>query len=170
MCFAILPLFSLAARETDNKENAGPDTGEAANTKPGGAFSNWFNKTIFSFGGSILIFQEDYGFEAAPIPVLPAPGFAFALPPVGAGFARAALETTLDMYFTYYKYSYELNRPVPAEIENRSAFVLGPILALQVQGRINLNKIRLRLNAGLSADFRIVLLAPDLNEADLEDA
>ncbi|MDR2343590.1 MAG: hypothetical protein LBD86_03565 [Spirochaetaceae bacterium] len=146
------------------------DAAAEADSGTGGAFSNWFGRSIFSFGGSILIFQEDYGLEAAPIPVLPAPAFAFTLPPFVSGFAGLALEATLDTYFTYYKYSYEMDRPVPAEIENRSAFVLGPVLGLQFQGRLNLDKVRLRINAGLAADFRIVLLAPDLNEADLEDA
>jgi hypothetical protein len=176
LCFAVLPVFGLTAQEepaeADSEGEAVPE-GEAAaeaDPKSGGAFSNWFKKTIFSFGGSILIFQEDYGFEAAPIPILPAPGFAFTMPLLGSDFAGVALETTLDMYFTYYKYSYELDRPVPAEIENRSAFVFGPVFALQAQGYINLNKVRLRLNAGIAADPRIVLLAPDLNEADLEDA
>jgi hypothetical protein len=48
--------------------------------------------------------------------------------------------------------------------------VFGPVFALQAQGYIRLNKVRLRLNAGIAVDPRIVLLAPDLNEADLEDA
>lgn len=167
MCFAVLPFFGLAAQEeapeTDNTE-------AEVDSKASGAFLNWLNKTTFSFGGSILIFQEDYGFEAAPIPILPAPGFAFTLPPLGSDFAGVAFETTLDMYFTYYKYSYELQRPLPAEIENRSAFVFGPVFALQAQGHIRLNKVRLRLNVGIALDPRIVLLAPDLNDADLEDA
>ena len=174
LCFAVLPVFGLAAQEgtaeADSEEESVPDWESVPAPKSGGAFSNWFKKTIFSFGGSILIFQEDYGFEAAPIPVLPAPGFAFTMPLWSSAFGGVALETTLDMYFTYYKYSYELDRPVPAEIENRSAFVFGPVFALQAQGHINLNKVRLRLNAGIAADPRIVLLAPDLNEADLEDA
>lgn len=172
LCFALLPVFGLAAQdaaaEADSEAEAAPG-GEAA-PKSGGAVSAWFKKTIFSFGGSILIFQEDYGFEAAPIPVLPAPGFAFTMPLWSSDFGGVALETTLDMYFTYYKYSYELDRPVPAEIENRSAFVFGPVFALQAQGHINLNRVRLRLNLGIAADPRIVLLAPDLNEADLDDA
>jgi hypothetical protein len=168
----LLPVFGLTAQEeapeTDSVEEADAEA-EAASSE-GGAFSAWLNKTIFSFGGSLLIFQEDYGFEAAPIPVLPALGFAFTMPLWDFGSSGIALETTLDMYFNYYKYSYELQRPVPAEIENRSAFVFGPVVALQAQGYIKLNKVRLRLNAGIAADPRIVLLAPDLNEADLEDA
>ena len=154
--------------EADGSEEAVPDA--EADSKSGSAFSAWLKKTRFSFGGSLLIFEEDYGFEAAPIPILPAPGFAFTMPLLGLGFAGIALETTLDLYFTYYKYSYQLQRPVPAEIENRSAFVFGPVFAFQAQGYINLNKVRVRLNAGIAADPRIVLLAPDLNEADLEDA
>ena len=176
LCFAVLPVFGLAAQEGTVKADSEGDGeavsgGEAAvDPKSGGEFSDWLKKTIFSFGGSILIFQEDYGFEAAPIPIITAPGFAFTMPLWSSAFGGVALETTLDMYFTYYKYSYELGRPVPAEIENRSAFVFGPVFALQAQGHINLNKVRLRLNAGIAADPRIALLAPDLNEADLEDA
>ncbi|MDR3357147.1 MAG: hypothetical protein LBO04_08205 [Spirochaetaceae bacterium] len=166
MCFVVLPVFGLTAQEGP----VGAENTADADSGAGGTFSAWLSKTVFSFGGSILIFQEDYGLEAAPVPVLPAPGVAFTLPPWGSILSGAAIETTLDMYFTYYKYSYELDRPVPAEIENRSAFVFGPILAFQLQGYFNINKVRLRLNGGIAADFRIVLLAPDLNEADLEDA
>ncbi|MDR1363309.1 MAG: hypothetical protein LBJ35_04610 [Spirochaetaceae bacterium] len=151
----------------ENNELGGTAAPAGAEISP---VKRWFNRATLSFGGSILLFQEDYGFDAAPVPILPAPSLAFTLPPLGNNFAGGALELTLDMYFTHYKYSYELNRPVPAEIENRSAFVFGPILAFQLQGYLRINMFRIRLNAGISGDLRIVLLAEDLNEADLEDA
>jgi hypothetical protein len=135
-----------------------------------GAAERWFKRAVFSFGGSLLFFQEDYGFEAAPSPILPAPFFSFAVPPLDAGFAGIALETTLDMYFTHYKYSEDLDRPITAEIENRSAFVFAPVLAFQAQGRFKAGKAEFRVAAGIAGDLRIVLLAGDMNEADMEDA
>jgi hypothetical protein len=158
------------AQEGEGFDEDGAVENTEDNAEEVSSVKRWLNKTTFSFGASILVFQEDYGFDAAPVPILPAPSIAFMLPPLGSGFMGGALELTLDMYFTHYKYSYELNRPVPAEIENRSAFVLGSVLALQVQGYFRVNKFRLRLNAGIAGDFRLVLLAEDLNEADLDDA
>ncbi|MDR2659171.1 MAG: hypothetical protein LBC27_04190 [Spirochaetaceae bacterium] len=179
----VLPLFSIAAQETEQEtEQEAPvseaeldgEAREEVNGEDGQAqvspLKRWFAGTTFSFGGSVLIFQEDYGLEAAPIPVLPVPSFAFTFPPFGNDFIGGAFETTLDMYFTHYKYSYVLDRPVPAEIENRSAFVFGPIFALQMQVFLKINIFRIRLNVGIAGDFRITLLAEDLNEADLEDA
>jgi hypothetical protein len=169
LCFSVLPLLNLAAQEEAAK-NAGTKAVSKAPDEETVSAANWFGKSFFSFGISIFVLQEEYGFEAAPVPILPTPSLAFTLPPVGTENVGAALELTLDMYFTNYKYSYTLNRPLPTEIENRSAFVFGPVTALQLQVYLNISKFKLRANAGISSDWRIVFRAADLNEADLEDA
>ncbi|MDR0408812.1 MAG: hypothetical protein LBH18_00220 [Spirochaetaceae bacterium] len=181
-CLIILPFLSASAQEnptaslpqsegadaSSSEEQA--DEGDTDKFKEISPVRRWLDRTTFSFGGSVLLFQEDYGFDAAPVPILPAPSLAFMLPPLGNRLVGATLEFTLDTYFTHYKYSYGLDRPVPAEIENRSAFVLGPILALQAQGYIRVSIFRLRVSAGIAGDLRIILLAEDLNEADMDDA
>jgi hypothetical protein len=144
------------------------DEASAEETALTGSRQRWFDRTVFSFGGSLLIFMEDYGLEAAPTPILSAPFFAFALPPLDRTYVGVCFEVTLDMYFTNYRYSYRLNRPIPAEIENRSAFVFGLMPAFQLQGRVNLGKTKARLSGGAAIDFRLVGLALDLNEADVQ--
>jgi hypothetical protein len=119
----------------------------------------------WSFRGTLMIFPEENGpKQGAPTPLLPSPGAALAYRLWGPLEA----ELSLDLYFTHYGYNWTLDRPVPIEIENRSAFVLGALTGLQLGGRIPLgNKTVLRLYVGPSADLRIVLIAADLNDADL---
>jgi len=128
-----------------------------------GFFSNisWFAQ------GSILFFPEDNGMYSDPMPILPAPG-------VGASYPVTdmfRIEATLDMYFTHYGYSPELDRAVPVAIENRSSFVIGSLLAFQGAAYFNINSfLRARVYGGPAADLRIILLAEDLNSGDMEDA
>jgi hypothetical protein len=75
------------------------------------------------------------------------------------------LELTLDLYFTHYGYNFELDRAVPYAIENRSSFVLGPVLGLQGVALFDITPlIDVRVYGGFAADLRIVLIAEDLNE------
>ncbi|MDR3247996.1 MAG: hypothetical protein LBT39_04345 [Treponema sp.] len=123
----------------------------------------------WSFRGSLMIFPEENGpKQGAPTPLLPSPGAALAYRLWGPLEA----ELSLDLYFTHYGYNWTLDRPEPIEIENRSAFVLGALTGLQLGGHFPLKGIAgdrtsLRLYAGPAADLRIVLIAADLNEADL---
>jgi hypothetical protein len=151
---------------TGNRPTRPPLTGGATQ----GEKNTFASRMTFSFGISALLFQEDYGLEAAPPPILPTLSLALALPPLSLLMFQFRLESTLDMYFTNYKWSDDLNCPLPTEIENRSAFVFGPMLGLQAQARCTLGRIMIRLNGGIAADFRIVLIAADLNDADMEEA
>ncbi|GHV83804.1 hypothetical protein AGMMS50212_11440 [Spirochaetia bacterium] len=159
-----------APREPETAQTGGESAESGEDEKPAeGRGQLWLSKLILSFGCSILVLQEDYGFESAPTPVLPAPFIALSFPPLG-GFIKLRLETTVDLYFTHYKWSYSMNCPLPSEIENRSAFVFGIMPALQVQGSFDIKKLNFRVNAGLAADLRVITIAEDLNAADWEDA
>jgi hypothetical protein len=127
--------------------------------------SRFRDRLSWAFHGSLLIFPEENGpNRGAPAPILPSPGASLACRIWGPFFA----ETSLDLYFTHYGYDFDLGRPVPAEIENRSAFVLGPILGFSLTGRIPAGeRFGFRLSGGLAMDLRIVMPAFDLNDADL---
>jgi hypothetical protein len=74
------------------------------------------------------------------------------------------------MYFTNYRYSYKLDRAVPAAIENRSAFVFGFFTGLQALARFPLNDIvSIRAYGGPAMDLRVVTLAADLHPDDFTD-
>jgi hypothetical protein len=119
----------------------------------------------------MLFFFEDNGNEGDPMPVLPAPGFALTLLPFEFGKVAFGFEAGFDLYMTNYAWSENLARPVPAAEENRSAFVIGPLAALQLQFRyMPIKKLGLRFYGGAAFDFRQAMLALDLNEADLDSA
>jgi hypothetical protein len=98
------------------------------------------------------------------MPLLPSPGAALACRLWGPLEA----EISLDLYGTHYGYDWELGRPLPVELENRSALVLGALTGLQMGTRFSLGGGRdLRLYAGPAADLRLVVIAADLNASDL---
>ena len=115
---------------------------------------SWFGE------GSILFFLEDNDVaDSAPMPILPSLG-------AGASYPFAdtlRLELTLDFYTTHYHFHSGLNRPVPVEIENRTARVLGFILGFQAVRPFNVTPdLTLRAYGGLAADIRIVFAAAGL--------
>lgn len=117
--------------------------------------------------GSILLFPEKNGVDSDPMPILPSPGLGASLPLRN----RLRLDITLDFYMTHYGYSDELGRAVPAAIENRSARVLGSLLAFQAAGYFELSPLlTLRAYGGPAADLRIVFMAAGLGPGDEEDA
>jgi len=142
--FAPLPVI---AQETDINAEAAPSGVPYNGVSP----LNWFIR------GSLLFFPEDNGNASAPMPILPS---------LGGGISYAinnliALEASLDLYGTTYDYNYNLGRPVPANDEYRSAFVIGATLGLQSVFRFRPmeNKFTIRAYAGPAFDFRIVLKA-----------
>jgi hypothetical protein len=136
---------------------AGARDGEAAETAFIGPFT-------WSFQATLMIFPEQNGpRRGAPTPLLPSPGAALARRIWGPLEA----ELSLDLYFTHYAYDRELKRPVPIEIENRSAFVLGALTGLRLGLNLPAGKGTLRIYAGPAADLRLTLIAADLNGPDL---
>jgi hypothetical protein len=118
---------------------------------------------------SIMAIFEDNGMEGDPMPILPAlgAGCEFALP----YFPILNFEPSLDIYGTYYGYSYTLDRAVPYAIENRSSFVIGFILGVPVSYRYRLaNGFILRGFAGPAFDLRLCLVAGGLEGDDKDDA
>ena len=115
--------------------------------------------------GSILFFPEDNGPHSAPMPVLPSPG-------AGASFRANDIfraEFTLDLYTTHYGYPAALNRPVPVEIEHRTARVIGCILGFQLAGYFDVTpNVTVRAYGGPAADLRMILVASGLT-AGLDD-
>ena len=118
---------------------------------------SFFSKLDFSLRPSLLFFPEDNGGASAPMPVLPALGGSVSWP-LSDFFA---LEFSLDLYGTTYDYDYTLNRPVPANDEFRSSFVIGTLWGFQpvLRFRLRDGNIIVRTYGGLACDFRICLLA-----------
>ena len=133
---------------------------------PAGAQS-YFSRISWFGQASILLFPENNGTKSDPMPVLPSPGFGASLPL----YNRLRLDTTLDFYLTHYGYSDDLDRAIPAAIENRSARVIGSVLGIQAAGYFDLTPLMtLRGYGGFAADLRIVIMAADLGPADEDDA
>jgi hypothetical protein len=134
------------------------------------------NKNIFAvpikwgFQCSVFNIFEDNGLAADPMPILPMPG-AICSTNLFPEVLNLSFVATLDMYGTYYGYSEVLDRAVPVALENRSAFVWGSILAIQVQYTFDLpEEMKIRLYGGPAIDARILLVASGLEGSDLEDA
>jgi hypothetical protein len=112
---------------------------------------------------SLFFFPEGNALASDPMPVLPTIGMAVALPL----HRYFGVEATLDLYGTHYRYDYRLDRAVPSAIENRSAFVLGPLLGVQAGGLFPVASfLDVRVYGGLAADLRVVLIASGLNDSD----
>jgi hypothetical protein len=124
-------------------------------------------KISWFVNGSVLFFSEDNGLHSDPMPVLPSLGAGISYPFTD----NFRAELSLDFYYTHYGYDYDLDRAVPYAIENRSAQVIGSLLALQAAWYFNVSSLlTIRAYGGPAADLRIVLLAEDLNEPDMDDA
>ena len=134
--------------------------------KPAGA-GDFFKKISWFAEASVLFFPEDNGIHSDPMPVLPSPG-------LGASYPikdNLKMELSLDFYWTNYQYSYVLKRAVPAAIENRSAQVIGSVLAVQAAAFFDVTPyMTFRVYGGPAADLRIVFIASDLRSDDLDDA
>jgi hypothetical protein len=140
-----------------------PNTGDAA--------KGFFSYFSLSLGMSVLFFPESDTLYSDPMPILPSPHISLGFPFVILGGTALSVETSLDVYMTHYAYSTSLQRPVPAAIENRSSFVIGPMAGFQLQGKTGIGPVLfVRYFLGLTFDLRIILLAEDLNESDLAKA
>jgi len=120
----------------------------------------FFSRLSWFAEGSILFFLEDNDVaDSAPMPILPSLG-------AGASYPLTdtlRLELTLDFYTTHYHFHSGLNRPVPVEIEKRTARTLGFILGFQAVRPFNVTPdLTLRAYGGLAADIRIVFPAAGL--------
>jgi hypothetical protein len=132
---------------------------------------DFFDLFSLSFGGTILIQPVDDGVLSDPAPIMASPSIALAMPLFFFGNTSLAPTFTLDVYSTHYLWSDTLNRAVPAAVENRRSFVLGPLIGLGVEGKSNFfNFLSLRYTAGLTADVRFALIAEDLNSSELLQA
>jgi len=123
------------------------------------AFADDFHWAI---NGSIFILASDNGKQGAdPAPVLPSVGGSFAW----QFWGPLRVELTEDIYFTNYEYNSKLGYPMACNPENRSAFVIGFVTAIQLTGVIPIgdNGIAVRVYGGPAADFRLVVLAFGLN-------
>jgi hypothetical protein len=128
---------------------------------------SFFDTLDYSLRGSVLFFPEDNGNASSPSPIMPSLGGS-------ASYALSdllALELSLDIYGTLYDYSYELDRVVPASLEDRSSFVIGTVWGIQPVLRFNPwgEKITVRGYGGLAFDFRICLLASGLDPGESHD-
>jgi hypothetical protein len=121
------------------------------------------DRLSWSFGGTVLLFPEDNGNRGGPMPVLPAPGAALGY----SIWGPLSAELSLDLYFTNYIYDFDWDRALPAEIENRSAFVFGFLTGFHALARFPLgDRFTLRAYGGPDMDFRIITLALDLHPDD----
>jgi hypothetical protein len=70
----------------------------------------------------------------------------------------------------YYRWSEDLARPVTAEIENRSALVVAPVLALHALAKVRIIPLLgLRAYAGLSVDIPFISPASGMSGQDRID-
>jgi len=123
------------------------------------AFGDDFHWAIH---GSVLFFAADNGRQGAdPAPILPSAGGAFAW----QFWGPLRVELTEDIYFTNYEYNSALGYPMACNPENRSAFVMGFITAIQLTYVIPIGNsgTAVRVYSGPAADFRLVVLAFGLN-------
>jgi len=112
--------------------------------------------------GGIFYFAADNGKQGAdPAPILPTAGGSLAW----QFWGPLRVELTEDIYFTNYEYNSKLGYPMACNPENRSAFVMGFITAIQITCAIPLGDggTLVRVFGGPAADFRIVTLAFGLN-------
>lgn len=122
---------------------------------------------MLSFRGSVLVIPEDNGLESDPMPVLPSAGAALAVALGGPLW----VELSLDIYGTHYRFSDNLQRPVPAAVENRWTTVIGFMLGPQLLFRSGLSETTaLRVYGGPVADLRLCLIAEDLNDDEQDEA
>jgi hypothetical protein len=150
----------------DNAETSDSEALEIENVPKG--FFSYFS---LSLGTVVLFFPESDALRSDPMPVLPSPHIALGYPFAFVGNTAFSVETTLDLYWTHYTYNEDLKRPVPAAIENRSSMVIGPLLGVQVQGKTEVGPVVfVRYFLGAAFDLRIILIAEDLNDADLATA
>lgn len=114
--------------------------------------------------GNIFHFAADNGTDSDPAPILPSLGFSLAW----QFWGPLRVELTEDIYFTNYEYNHKRSYPMASNPENRSAFVLGFVTAIQLTGVIPLNDngTNLRVYGGPAADFRIVTQAIGLHPND----
>jgi hypothetical protein len=124
----------------------------------------FFGSLDYSLRGSMLVFPENNGNASAPMPILPSLGGSASYS-VNNLFA---LELSLDLYGTEYDYDYTLGRPVPANQEFRTSFIIGSIFGFQPVLRFTPwgENITIRAYGGLSVDLRICLLAWDIHGQD----
>ena len=128
---------------------------EAQEPDDSGRFS-WFG------AGSVFFFPENNGVLSDAMPILPSPGAGFGMPL----YRDFRLEFTLDIYFATYGYNFTLKRAVPRAWENRSALVWGNLIGVQAAYFWDIrSNMTLRFYAGPAADFRIVMVAPNLAES-----
>jgi hypothetical protein len=128
---------------------------------------SFLNSYQWSGMGSLFLLASNNGPTADPPAILPSVGFSASwritdLP--------LRIEPTIDIYFTNYEYNTVYNYPMACGPENRSAFVIGLVTAVQLTGYFPIGKYRdifLRVYGGPAADFRIVTLAFGLHPNDL---
>jgi hypothetical protein len=113
-----------------------------------------------------MLVLADNGNLPDPMPILPSFGAAVDY----MIFGPLGVEASLDFYGTDYGYSYELDRAVPAAIENRSAFVVGSVLGIQILGRFDFtDRMTLRVFGGPAVDMRISFLSYGLDQDEIDE-
>jgi hypothetical protein len=112
-----------------------------------------------------MVLPEDNGLESDPMPIMPSAGAALGY----SIFGSLGVELSLDFYGTYYGYSEKLDRVIPVNPENRSSFVIGSVLGLQLLGIFNLtDSVWFRVYGGPGADLRLCLIAGGLEGEERE--
>jgi len=120
------------------------------------------DNSYWAFNGGILFFGADSGKKGYdPTPIIPYGGASFAW----QFWSQLRLEISGDLYFTNYEYNTMLGYPVASSLDNRSAFVLGFVTAVQLTGHIPIgeNGTAVRVFGGPAMDIRIVSIAAGLN-------
>ena len=130
---------------------------------PTNAYS-FYKSYSWAFHGSIFYWAANNGIDSDPAPILPSAGFSAAW----NFWGPLRLEFTEDLYMTNYEYNTTLGYAMACNVENRSAFVMGFLTAIQLAAffPVGHTGTGVRLYGGPAADLRLITLAFGLDHPD----
>ena len=130
--------------------------------------NSFWKKVNWAVHGGILFFTGNEKQGADPSPVVPSLG-------VSASYSfndQLKLEIAENIYVNNYEYNTALEMPLPCNLANRSALVIGFLTSFQVVWSlpwtvpVGNTEISFRAYAGPAIDIRIAFLAMGLNHPD----
>ena len=157
-----------AAQNQTAQQPAEETAEEGKEEKPQQQAARNVGDMILTFGGGVLIFNEDGGLQTAPLPVLSSAVVSFDWVLLKRGIVNLAVEANLGLYGN--NYIWVSGRPYPTEIENRLTFVFGFITGASAKLMLPVSIFLFNTELGFAFDLRVITEAADLNKEDAEDA
>jgi hypothetical protein len=123
-----------------------------------------------TFFGDAVIHTDEGKIIADPNPLVFPFDFSVGFLVAGNNFLDIYVLPSLAIYWTNYIWDDEVERPLPAAIENRSEFVMGFFTGVDAEIQLPIGKSFLFFaDVGFAADMRLVMFAADINENDKEE-